>query len=180
MSTVTEHGPALIADPESRLDLISDLRGHPFLRGLSEEHLQLLADVAIPITLESGKTVFRKGESANRFYLILKGKVAVQTRDAFGEELLVEELGAGDVLGWSWLFPPYQWRFDARPLIPTKAVFLHGSRLRDLCEENLDLGYDLVKRTAGVVVHRLQAALGNRSQAPGPSPSTMRLKRRRA
>jgi CRP-like cAMP-binding protein len=62
------------------------------------------------------------------------------------------------VLGWSWLFPPYLWRFDARAATPTKAIFFYGTRLRELCEENHDLGYELMKRVSDIVIKRLQAA----------------------
>jgi CRP-like cAMP-binding protein len=66
-------------------------------------------------------------------------------------------LGAGDVLGWSWLFPPYLWHFDARAATPTTAIFFYGTRLRELCDENHDLGYELMKRVSEIVIKRLQA-----------------------
>ena len=69
----------------------------------------------------------------------------------------IQVIEAGDVLGWSWLFPPYSWRFDARTLEPVKAIFFYGTRLREHCEADHDLGYELMKRMAAVVIQRLQA-----------------------
>lgn len=69
----------------------------------------------------------------------------------------IQTLGPGDVLGWSWLFPPYYWHFDARALEPTEAVFFHGTPLREECESDHDLGYELVKRMSAVMMRRRQA-----------------------
>ena len=69
----------------------------------------------------------------------------------------VQVIGPGDVLGWSWLFPPYYWHFDARALVPTTAIFFYGTRLREQCEADHDLGYELMKRVTAVVIRRLQA-----------------------
>jgi len=71
--------------------------------------------------------------------------------------LTVETIGAGSVLGWSWLFPPYYWHFDARAITPIKAIFLYGTRLREQCETNHELGHELMKRISEVVIERLQA-----------------------
>ena len=63
---------------------------------------------------------------------------------------------AGEVCGWSWLFPPYHWHFDARAVEPTEAIFFYGTRLREQCENDHDLGYELMKRMASVIIRRLQ------------------------
>ena len=60
------------------------------------------------------------------------------------------------MLGWSWLFPPYYWHFDARALQPTKAIFFYGTWLRENCERDHDFGYELIKRVSAVVIARLQ------------------------
>jgi CRP-like cAMP-binding protein len=69
----------------------------------------------------------------------------------------IQEIGAGEALGWSWLFPPYFWHFNARALEPTDAIFLYATPLRDECESDHELGYELVKRMAEVMLRRLQA-----------------------
>src|SRR5687767_3452119 len=95
---------------------------------------------------EKGELIFREGDPANRFYLILEGKVTLESRRANQEPVLIQEIGAGDVLGWSWLFAPHIWQFDARASAtqPTKAIFFYGTRLREQCEVDPALGYELM------------------------------------
>jgi len=97
----------------------------------------------------------RLSSSCCRF--IQQGKVALESGVGDRGTILIQTIGAGEVLGWSWLFPPYYWHFDARALEPTRAIFFYGTRLREYCEEDHDLGYDLIKRMAQVVLTRLQA-----------------------
>jgi CRP/FNR family cyclic AMP-dependent transcriptional regulator len=134
------------------------IAGHPFLRGMKPEHLRVLAGNAMRLELAPGELIFREGDPANRFYLLERGKVALEARQKEHPPELIQELGPGDVLGWSWLFPPYYWHFDARALQRTTAIFFYGTRLREQCEESHDLGYELMKRMTAVVIQRLQAA----------------------
>lgn len=129
---------------------------HSFLKSLCPAHLKILAENALPAHFEANETIFREGEIANRFYLIDSGKVALESKAPTGT-ILIEELRGGDVLGWSWLFPPYFWRLDARAIEPTSAIFFYGTRLRQQCEEDHDLGWELMKRLSEVVIRRLQA-----------------------
>ena len=110
------------------------------------------------VHFETGQTIFREGDPANRFYLLLSGAVELRARVTGGGVTLVCTLGAGDVLGWSWLFPPYQWHFDAVAQESTQAVFFYGTWLRQLAEEHHELGYELMRRMAEVLIRRLQAA----------------------
>jgi CRP/FNR family transcriptional regulator, cyclic AMP receptor protein len=137
--------------------LAARITAHPFLKGLSSQHLNVLSDSAMLMEFKQGEIIFREGDIANRFYLIESGEVALETADKDAEPKCIQTIGAGDVLGWSWLFPPYYWHFDARAVKPTKAIFFYGTRLREKCEEDHDLGYELMKRMAGIVINRLQA-----------------------
>lgn len=121
-------------------------------------HVAILCDCAMQTEFAEGQLIFREGDLANRFYLLQKGSVALESHSSHGRSTLIEVLGQGDVLGWSWLFPPYYWHFDARALKATKAIFFYGTRLRAQCDEDHDFGYDLIKRVAAVVVRRMQAA----------------------
>jgi CRP-like cAMP-binding protein len=103
-----------------------------------------------------GEFIFREGDAANRFYLIRAGSVSLETRKETGP-VTVQVIGAGDVLGWSWLFPPYFWRYDARALEDVEAIFIYGTQLRDLAEKDHDVGYELYRRTSMIVTQRLQA-----------------------
>ncbi len=130
---------------------------HPFLKGLKPAHLAVLNQNAMRVYYKAGEHVFHEGEPANRFYLIEEGKVSLESRQAEAPPRQVEIIGAGDVLGWSWLFPPYYWHFDARVIEPMTAIFFYGTRLRQECDQNFELGYELMKRVAGVAIQRLQS-----------------------
>jgi len=137
---------------------LKDVSEHPFLCGLTHEHLQILADYVMRVHFEAGDIIFHKGDPANRFYLVMAGRVAVEDESRDREhQVVVQTIGPGDVLGWSWLFPPYYFEFAARALEPTEMMFFYGTRLRDLCEDNRDLGYELLKRVAKVVIQRLSS-----------------------
>lgn len=131
---------------------------HPFLAGMNHEQLVLLTDCAISVHFEKGQVIFLEGEMANRFYLIEGGKVVLESSAGHGDPVLVDTIGAGDLLGWSWIFPPYVWHFTARVAEPTDAIFFYGTILREYCERDHSLGYELFKRMSAVMVKRLQAA----------------------
>ncbi len=136
---------------------ISILAGQPFLRGMTTRHLELIAGDSMLAEFKAGERIMKEGGIANRFYLILEGRVELEAPLLDGEAAHIQTLGAGDVLGWSWLFPPYYWHFDARAATNTRAIFFYGTHLRELCEENHDLGYELMKRVSEIVIQRLQS-----------------------
>jgi CRP-like cAMP-binding protein len=131
---------------------------HPFLAGMSCAQLALLTDCAMATSFKKGQTILREGEFANRFYLVESGKVVLESGAGFNEPMVVEIIGPGDLLGWSWMFPPYTWQFTARALEPTTAIFFYGTILREYCEKDNSLGYELFKRMSVVMMKRLQAA----------------------
>jgi CRP/FNR family cyclic AMP-dependent transcriptional regulator len=131
---------------------------HPFLAGMSRTQLALLTDCAIPVYFTKGQLILREGEFANRFYLIESGKVILESGEGFGDPVVVEAIGPGDLLGWSWIFPPYVWHFTARAVEPTDGIFFYGTILREYCERDHSLGYELFKRMSPIMLKRLQAA----------------------
>jgi len=140
------------------MDTLEDSIGqHPFLKGMSAEHLKILAESAMRAEFKAGEVVFREGDPANRFYLIEAGKVELESRKQDRPPVPIQSIGPGDVLGWSWLFPPYYWNFEAQAAEPTTAIFFYGTRLREKCEEDRVFGYELMKRMSGAMLHRLQA-----------------------
>lgn len=134
------------------------LAEHPFFSGLRPEYLKLVTGCASNVRFDAGQQVARAGEEANTFYIIRQGKVAVEVFAPGQGMIMIETLGDGDVCGWSWLFPPYRTHFDSRALELTRAIALDGKCLRGKCENDPALGFDLLKRVAGVMVQRLQAA----------------------
>jgi len=137
---------------------VTSLGEQPFFKGLPPELLEMLAREAMPVEFKTGELIFKEGAVANRSYLILSGKVVLESStDSEHEPVTIETINSGDLLGWSWLFPPYYWVFDARAATPVKAIFFYGTRLREQCEINHELGYELMKRVSLVVIERLQA-----------------------
>jgi CRP/FNR family cyclic AMP-dependent transcriptional regulator len=128
---------------------------HPFLAGMNHTQLALLTDCAMASRFKPGQIIFREGEPANRFYLIESGNIVLESGK---DSIIVDAIGAGDLLGWSWMFPPYVWHFSARAVEPTEAIFFYGTILREYCERDPSLGYDLFKRMAPIMLRRLQAA----------------------
>jgi len=133
------------------------LAEHPFLKGLDPRHLQVVTGCASNVRFEAGQFIFREGEEANQFYIIRHGKVSLEVFAPGRGSITIQTVGEGEVLGWSWLFPPYHWHFDARALELTRAIAFDGRCLRTKCEDDHDLGYELVKRFAHVIMERLQA-----------------------
>lgn len=152
---------------------------HPFLAGMNRRQLSLLTDCAMAVQFKKGQVIFREGEPGNRFYLIETGKVILESSGGLGDPVVIDTIGAGDLLGWSWMFPPHTWHFTARAVEPTTAIFFSGTILREYCEKDHSLGYDLLKRMSVVMNRRMQAArnkmlaIHHRSenlQPVGPSP----------
>ena len=131
---------------------------HPFLAGMNRAQLALLADCAMVVRFEPGQLIFREGEFANRFYLIETGKVMLEANADSAERVIVDKAGAGELLGWSWMFPPYVWHFTARAVERTEAIFFNSAILREYCERDHSLGYELFKRMSAVMVKRLESA----------------------
>jgi len=137
--------------------LESVLAEHPFFKGLDPRYLELLAGCASNVRFNAGEFIFHEGEEANRFYLIRHGKVALEIFVPERGPVTIQTIDAGDVLGWSWLFPPYRWHFDARAIELTRAIAFDGQCLRSKCDEDHDLGYELMQRFARIITERLQA-----------------------
>ena len=83
--------------------------------------------------------------------------MAIETALLGCESIVIQTLGPGEVLGWSWLLPPYEWHYSARAVEPTEVVALNGKELAARCEADHDLGYEMMKRFALVIVQRLAA-----------------------
>jgi len=133
------------------------VRQHPFFQNIEARHIELITGCARNVRFEKGQVIFHEGEEANEFYFIREGLVAVELMIPTKKFVRVQTIGEGDVLGWSWLVPPYRWRFDARACQPTRALGFDGKCLRTKCEEDHDLGYHLLKRFTSVVTERLDS-----------------------
>jgi len=139
-------------------DLEQRLAAHPFLKGMSQHHLELLALCAMPTEFDAGQIVLREGDPASGFYLIESGTIVLEGKTDDGKTVIIDTVSAGEPLGWSWLFPPYLWTFDARATEPCTAICLSGLLLRQHRDDDLTLSHELNKRMSEVMVRRLQAA----------------------
>ena len=133
------------------------LAEHPFFNGWEPRYLQLAVGCASNVRFDAGEFVFQEGEEANTFYLIREGRVALEVVFPGRGAVTIETLEGGELLGWSWLIPPYRWRFDARAVKMTRAIALDGKCLRRKCEEDHELGYELVKQVVSSLGQRLDA-----------------------
>ncbi len=138
-------------------DMTALLSASPVFAGLDGDQIDFIAGCGWNVHFNAGDTIFKFGEPADRFFVLRGGTVSIEIRLAGGPARRIETLGEGEVLGWSWLFPPYTWQFDARAMSDVRATAFDGSCLRDKCEHDPELGYELMKRFAGIVTTRLQA-----------------------
>jgi CRP/FNR family transcriptional regulator, cyclic AMP receptor protein len=129
----------------------------PLFGGLSSGHLRLIAGCAVNERFAAGAEIFREGGRAERFYLIREGAVSLELQAPGRGTLVIETLHPGEVVGWSWLFEPYRWQFDARARESTGVVAFDGACLRGKCETDHELGYQLMRRFAASLTERLQA-----------------------
>jgi len=133
------------------------LREHPFLAGMDDRLIELIAGCASNVVFKAGQFILREGEDADKFYFIRHGTVAVETFIPHKGPLTIRTRTAGEVFGWSWMVPPYKWHFDARAMEVTRTLAIDGKCLRQKCDEDFELGYELMKRFALIIAERLEA-----------------------
>ena len=132
------------------------IRDAPVFAGLADEHLELVAGCGSNVRFDEDAVLFRDGDPADVFYLVRQGSIALETFVPARGPVTIETIEAGEVVGWSWLFPPYRWHFDARALTLVRATAFDGACLRDKCAADPALGYELMSRFAQVLIERLQ------------------------
>ena len=151
------------------MEAIDDLLSrHPFFKGLKPEYLALIAGCGQNVHFDAGAYLLREGERADRFFAIRGGSVAVETYVPSRGAVTLQTVGEGDILGWSWLFPPYVYQFDARAQEGVRATAFDGACLRGKCDADPALGYELMKRVAHLVSSRLEATRRQLLDVYGP------------
>ena len=144
--------------PDRPRALDQSLRGHPFLAGLDPRYLDLLTRYAWNVVFADGSFLFCEGQPAEKFFLILDGKVSLETAAPGSGAIVVQTIGGGEVAGFSWLLEPHHWEFDGRAVGTVTAIGLDGARLREECDQDPALGYELMRRFARLAIRRMQAA----------------------
>lgn len=134
------------------------IREHPFFAGLDEEFCTLVCGCARNVRFEAGQYLFREGGPADQFYLLRHGRVALEMAMPGRGAVTFQTVNAGEIVGVSWLIPPYRWAYDAKALELVRAIAMDGACLRRKCEEDHDLGYDVMMRLMPILVERLNSA----------------------
>ena len=134
------------------------LHDQPFFADLGESTVELLAGCAMNTHAAPGDLLFSEGQPADRFFLLRHGRVALEVHRPGTRPLVIDTADDGDVVGWSWLIPPYRWLFDARVVEPTRAVVFDAQCMRDKCDADPAVGYALLQRVTQVMYTQLQSA----------------------
>jgi CRP-like cAMP-binding protein len=134
------------------------ISGNSFFAGMEEKHLDFLASTAQYIKTDTGEILFRQGEPAKTFYLALSGQVAIEVAAIQGPGMQLQALGAGQMLGWSWLIEPYRWDFQARITEESEMIEFDGQAILAQCERDNAFGYQLYKRFTYLMSERLASA----------------------
>jgi CRP-like cAMP-binding protein len=151
------------------METIGDLLSrHPFFTGLKPEYVALIAGCGQNVHFDTGAYLIREGEQADRFFAIRGGVVAVETYVPTRGPVTLQTIREGEILGWSWLFPPYVYQFDARAQEDVRATAFDGACLRGKCDADPALGYELMKRVARLVSSRLEATRRQLLDVYGP------------
>jgi CRP-like cAMP-binding protein len=140
-----------VGEPLDRL-----IAEHPVTRGLGPEDIALMAGCARNVRFNPGDHLFREGDEAHQVYLVRHGKVALEVHAPGKRPLIVQTFSDGDLVGWSWFFPPYRWHFDARAVEVSRIIELDAACLRQKCESDPRFGYELLKRMTAAILDRLQ------------------------
>jgi CRP/FNR family transcriptional regulator, cyclic AMP receptor protein len=133
------------------------LAAHPFLHGMSREHLSVLAEAARDVKFPARYRLFEDGSNATRFWLIQCGHVSLDLHIPGEGPVVIETIGMGELLGWSWLFPPYKWAFGAVGATAVEAFEFDAPLVRELCAADPELGYQFSQRVTRVLAKRLEA-----------------------
>jgi CRP-like cAMP-binding protein len=140
-----------------------------FFSGLAPKNMGLLAEHAQPRRLVAGEVLFRYGDKAQHFYLIIDGTVSVEVAAIEGPALELQNLGPGAVLGWSWLIGRYAWSFQARAMTATNVIEFDGLAILARCDEDPRFGYELLKRFSALMSERLNFARQKMMEAWRPA-----------
>lgn len=135
-----------------------NLSAHEFFSELSEDTLKFLYECSRTLVIKKGQILFQQGERADKFYLVLSGRISIQMPAIMGPTLEIQALGNGQVLGWSWLIAPYKWHFQTRAEEDSELLQFDGAAIRARCEQEPKFGYEMLKKFAGLMSERLNAS----------------------
>lgn len=132
------------------------LKEHPFFKDLKQKHFDVILGCASNVRFKEKEMIFQQGDTADKFYLLRFGKVAIDIPVTSHRSITIQTIHEGDILGWSWLIPPHRCRFNCQAVEDTRAIALDGVCLREKCEKDHELGFELFKRLTKVFAQRLE------------------------
>lgn len=138
-------------------DLATVLAEQEAFEVLAPEHLDELAGCSRIVRFRAGEKVFGEGDPAQSCHVVRRGRIALAIHGAQRGSDVIATYGPGQLVGWSWLFEPYRWQFDARAVVDSSAIVMDAGCVRSKCDADARFGYALVKRVAGLALDRLQA-----------------------
>jgi CRP-like cAMP-binding protein len=141
-----------------RSKLASRLAEHPFMIGLDPQFVKLISRGAKERNYDRGETLFLAGEPADTFYLVVFGAVSLEFAIREERRSSIQTVVSGEVVGWSWMTPPYRWTSDARALSATRVIVLDAANIRRVCDARPADGYRLMLRLTDVIANRLDNA----------------------
>ena len=147
----------------------SYLAQHRFFKDFDPAYLKVLAEHASEKEFKRGDFISAQDDVASSFFLILEGEIEVQIPSIYGPPIVVQTLAKDDILGWSWLIPPYKWHFESKASENTRLLEFDGVELRAQCEKDPRMGYELMKHFAGLMADRVQAARMRVLEVCGPA-----------
>jgi len=130
---------------------------HEFFKEFRRDHMEIMQACAEEVRFNRDQYLVRQGQGAERFFLIRKGQVRVELVGEDKKPIPVQTVGPNEIVGWSWMIPPYRWSFDVRAQEPTIAIVFDGSALRKTCEKDFELGFRLLQRVNFALLQRLEA-----------------------
>jgi CRP-like cAMP-binding protein len=145
------------------------VKEHPFFVNLESGFCKLVCGCAKNVRFEEGQYLFHEGEPTDQLYLIRQGRVALEIVAPGRGAITFQTISEGEIIGVSWLLPPYRWTYDGKALEPVRAISINATCLRQKCEADHDLGYEMMKRFVPVLVERLQATRMQILDVYGPS-----------
>jgi CRP/FNR family transcriptional regulator, cyclic AMP receptor protein len=134
------------------------LTAHEFFSGFSDDILNFLCECSSTREIKKGQILFRQGENADKFYVVRNGCISIQMPAIMGPTLEIQTLGKDQVLGWSWLISPYQWNFQTKAEEDSELLQFDGTAILARCEQEPKFGFELLKKFAGLMSVRLNAA----------------------
>lgn len=140
-------------------DLGQRIRRHPFVATLSDDHITTLEGCGLShLSFEPGDKIVREGKVAEACFLIDRGDVALNLYVGRTESRTLQIVHGGEIVGWSWLLPPYLGTSEAIALTPVTALRIDAALLREAMESDRVFGYEMLVRICNVAVSRLEAS----------------------